>query len=130
MYRQFKFQQSYVLPTQCIYVFCVAFRKKKQRLFPYTALTDWFYNREEVCLLRGTDWMFLYIYIYSPGFLTDSSLPSVSHSTFQAPHITVNSRTPVSLRLSTSQPLAATQKANWPSSFGCTRTTVAALQLL
>jgi hypothetical protein len=34
-------QQFYVLPTQCICVFCVDFRKK-QRLFPYTALTDWF----------------------------------------------------------------------------------------
>jgi hypothetical protein len=29
--------------------------QNKQRLFPYTALTDWFYNRDGVCLLRGTD---------------------------------------------------------------------------
>jgi hypothetical protein len=29
------------LLTQRIYVFCVDLRKK-QRLFPYTALTDWF----------------------------------------------------------------------------------------
>jgi len=41
MYRQFNIQQFYVLPTQCIYVFCVDLRKK-QRLFLYTALTDWF----------------------------------------------------------------------------------------
>ena len=41
MYRQFNIQQFYVLPTQCIYVFCVDFRKK-QPLFPHTALTDWF----------------------------------------------------------------------------------------
>jgi len=27
MYRQFKFQQSYVLPTQCVYVFCVDLKK-------------------------------------------------------------------------------------------------------
>jgi hypothetical protein len=40
MYRQFNIQQFYVLPTQCIYVFCVDVRKKW--LFPYTALTDWF----------------------------------------------------------------------------------------
>ena len=40
MYRQFNIQQFYVLPTQCIYVFCVDLRT--QRLFPYTALTDWF----------------------------------------------------------------------------------------
>jgi len=41
MYHQFNIQQFYVLPTQCICVFCVALRTK-QRLFPYTALTDWF----------------------------------------------------------------------------------------
>jgi len=41
MYRQFNIQQFYVLPTQCIYVFCVDMRTK-QRLFPYTTLTDWF----------------------------------------------------------------------------------------
>jgi hypothetical protein len=28
MYRQFNIQQFYVLPTQCIYVFCVDLRKK------------------------------------------------------------------------------------------------------
>jgi hypothetical protein len=28
--------------------------QNKQPLFPYTALTDWFYNRNGVCLLRGT----------------------------------------------------------------------------
>jgi len=28
MYRQFNFQQFYVLITQCIYVFCVDLRKK------------------------------------------------------------------------------------------------------
>ena len=27
MYRQFNIQQFYVLPTQCIYVFCVDLRK-------------------------------------------------------------------------------------------------------
>jgi hypothetical protein len=36
----------------CIYVYC------KQRLVPLTALTDWFYNRDEKCLQRGTDWVF------------------------------------------------------------------------
>jgi len=40
MYHQFNIQQICVLPTQCIYVFCVDLNK--QRLFPYTALTDWF----------------------------------------------------------------------------------------
>ena len=33
-------QQFYVLPTQCIYVLCGS--ENKQRLFPYTTLTDWF----------------------------------------------------------------------------------------
>jgi len=28
------------------------------RLFPYTALTDGFYNIERLCLLRGTDCTF------------------------------------------------------------------------
>ena len=30
--------------------------QNKQRLFPYTALTDWFYNLDGECLLRGTGW--------------------------------------------------------------------------
>ena len=38
---RFNIQQFYVLPTQCIYVFCVDLRTK-QRLFPYTTLTDWY----------------------------------------------------------------------------------------
>jgi len=29
--------------------------QKKQRLFPYTALTGWLYNRDGAFLLRGTD---------------------------------------------------------------------------
>jgi hypothetical protein len=47
MYHQFNIQQFYVLPTQRIYVFCVDLRKN--RLFPYTVLTDWFsYPRRSV----------------------------------------------------------------------------------
>ena len=41
MYLQFNIQQFYVLPTQCIYVFLCG-SENKRRLFPYTALTDWF----------------------------------------------------------------------------------------
>jgi len=33
--------------------------ENKQRLFPYTALTDCFYNQDGGCLLRGTDWVFM-----------------------------------------------------------------------
>jgi hypothetical protein len=38
MYHQINIQQFHVLPTHCIYLFCVDLRKK-QRLFPYTALS-------------------------------------------------------------------------------------------
>jgi len=34
--------------------------ENKQRLFPYTTVTGWFCNRDGVCLLRGTDWVFIY----------------------------------------------------------------------
>jgi len=37
--------------------------ENKLRLFPYTALTGWFFNREGVCLLRGTNW----VYVYNTG---------------------------------------------------------------
>jgi len=40
MYHQFNIQQFYVLPTQCISVLCGS--QNKQRLFPYTTLTDRF----------------------------------------------------------------------------------------
>ena len=47
----------YVLPTQCIYVFCVDLRTNSD-YFPIQQLTG-FYNRDGVCLLRGTDWIFI-----------------------------------------------------------------------
>ena len=31
---------------------------KTEKLFVYAALTDWFYNGDGVCLLRGTNWVF------------------------------------------------------------------------
>ena len=55
MYRQFNIQQFYVLRTQCIYVFCVDLRTNGDYF-----LTG-FYNRDGVCLLHGTDWLFKYI---------------------------------------------------------------------
>jgi len=45
---------------------CFCRYENKQRLFPYTALTDWFYNQEGVCLLRGTDWIFIYNSTFCP----------------------------------------------------------------
>jgi len=38
MYHQFNVKQFYILPAQCIYVFCV----DPRTLFPYTTLSDWF----------------------------------------------------------------------------------------
>jgi hypothetical protein len=38
---QLNIQQFYVLPTQLIYAFFYG-SENKQRLFPYTTLTDWF----------------------------------------------------------------------------------------
>ena len=53
MYRQFNINQFYVLPTQCIYVFCVDLRTNSD----YFTVQHWlvgFYNWDGVCLLRGT----------------------------------------------------------------------------
>jgi len=36
-------QQFYILPTHCIYVFCMDLRTNKP-LFPYTTLTNWFFK--------------------------------------------------------------------------------------
>ena len=47
-------QQFYVLPTLCIYVFCVDLRTNSH-YFPIQ-LTG-YYNPGAVCLLRGTDWI-------------------------------------------------------------------------
>ena len=48
---QFNIHQFYVLPTQ-LYLCVLCGSQNKQRLFPYTALTDWFYNSEEVSTAR------------------------------------------------------------------------------
>ena len=37
---RFNIQNFYILPTVYLCVLCVS--ENKQRLFPYTALTDWF----------------------------------------------------------------------------------------
>jgi len=50
--------------TVYLYVLCGS--ENKQRLFPYTTLTDWFYNWDGVCLLRGTDWTFIYNSTFYP----------------------------------------------------------------
>ena len=57
MYRQFNIQQFYVLPTQCIYVFCIYLRTNSDLCHLQHKLIG-FYNRDGMCLLRGTDWVF------------------------------------------------------------------------
>ena len=49
----------YVLRTQCIYVFCVDLRTNSD-YFPIQHQLTGFYNPDGVCLLRGTDWSFIY----------------------------------------------------------------------
>ena len=59
IYRQFNIQQFYVLPTHCIYVFCVDLRTNSD----YSPIQHWwigFCNRDGEYLLRGTDWIFTY----------------------------------------------------------------------
>jgi len=58
MYSQFNIQQFYVLPTQCIYVFCVDLRTNSD-YFPIQHCLLVFITETE-CLLRGTDWIFMY----------------------------------------------------------------------
>jgi hypothetical protein len=57
MYHQFNTQQLYVLPTQCIDVFCVDLRTNSD-YFPIQNELVGFYNEYGVCLLRGTSWIF------------------------------------------------------------------------
>jgi len=43
-----------------VYLCVLCGSQNKQRLFHYASLTDWFYNLYGMCLLRGTDWVFIY----------------------------------------------------------------------
>jgi len=45
MYRQFNIQPLYVLPTQCIYMFCVDL-KTNSEYFPMQQYLTGFYNRD------------------------------------------------------------------------------------
>ena len=52
MCQQFNIQQFYVLPTQCIYVFCVDLRTNSD-YFPIQHKLTGFYNRDSVyCAVR------------------------------------------------------------------------------
>jgi len=62
MYHQFNITKFYVLPTQCICVFCVALRTNSD-YFPIQHQLTGLYNRDGVCLLRGTDWVFKHTFV-------------------------------------------------------------------
>jgi len=50
---KFNIKKFYLLPTHCISCF-VRISEQKQRLLFYRALIIGLYNRDEMCLLRGT----------------------------------------------------------------------------
>ena len=56
---RFNIQQFSVLPTQCVYVFCVDLRTNSDYCNIQYQLTG-LYSREDVCSLRGTDCIFKY----------------------------------------------------------------------
>jgi len=55
MHHQFNIQQLYALPT--LYVFCIYLRTNSDLCHLQHKLIG-FYNRNERCLQRGTDWVF------------------------------------------------------------------------
>ena len=57
MHQQFNIQQLYVLPTHCIYVFCIYLRTNSDLCHLQHKLIGVYY-RDEKCLLRGTNWVF------------------------------------------------------------------------
>jgi len=62
---RFNIHKVYVLPTQYTYVFCVDLRTNSY-YFPIQHYLTGFYNRDGVCLLRGTDWIFIYNSMFCP----------------------------------------------------------------
>jgi len=64
MYRQINIQQFYVLPTQCMYGFCVDLRINSDYFHVQHQLTG-VYSRNGKCLLRGTT-EYLYIIRVNP----------------------------------------------------------------
>ena len=56
MHHQFNIQQLYALPTLYLYVLCLS--ENKQDLCHLQHKLIGFYNTDEKCLQRGTDWGF------------------------------------------------------------------------
>jgi hypothetical protein len=59
MHHQFNIQQLYALPTLYLSVFCIYLRTNSDLCHLLHKLIG-FYNRDEKCLQRGTDWVFKY----------------------------------------------------------------------
>jgi hypothetical protein len=57
MHQQFKYFNKCALCPHCIYVFCVCLRTNSDLCHLHKKLIG-FYNRDEKCLQRGTDWAF------------------------------------------------------------------------
>jgi len=81
MYHQFNIQQFYVLPTQCVYVFCVDLRTNSD-YFPIEHRLAGLYKRDAVCLLRGTDWCSHTLQTNASVSLLPVSANSTLHYTF------------------------------------------------
>ena len=56
MHQQFNIQQLYAVPT--LYLFVLDLSENKQRLCHLQHKLIGFYNRDEKCSLRGTNWVF------------------------------------------------------------------------
>ena len=124
IYRQFNIQQFYVLPTQCIYVFCVDLRTNSD-YFPIQHQLTGFFNRDGVCLLCGTDWIFIYrqfnihnstfcphsVFMWFVWIWEQTAIISV-HS------ITLNNQKDTTLNLLMKHHLSSIPPTFWPSSQG------------
>jgi len=64
----FNTYKFHLLPTECIYVSCVELRTNSH----YFLIQHWLtglYRWDGVCLLRGTDWVFIYNSMFYPHSL-------------------------------------------------------------
>jgi hypothetical protein len=57
MHQQFKYFNNFTLYPHCIYVFFICLKTNSDLCLLHKKLIG-FYNRNEKCLQRGTDWVF------------------------------------------------------------------------
>ena len=60
MHQQFNIQQLYVLPPMYLFFFFCIYLRTNSDLCHLQHKLIGFYNRDEKCLLRGTNWVFKY----------------------------------------------------------------------